>query len=130
MSPSCIACEMILDMLPKLPRGKSLMELCFSCFTVKVLKDFRVMAVARERSKLVPLKAMSMGNSTPLANAAINILPVNTIDVIKPLPAIPAIVLNRFILLTICSRNSVSSREILQSQLNFSTDMFMVLAVL
>ena len=65
------------------------MELCFSCFTVKVLKDFRLMTVARERSSLVTLKV------TPLANAAIEIPPVITVDVIKPVPMISVIVLNR-----------------------------------
>ena len=87
------------------------MESCFSCFTVKVLKDFRVMTVARERSKLVPLKAMPTGRPTPLANAAIEIPPVITVDVIKPVSTIPVIVLNRFIFLAICSRTSILSRK-------------------
>ena len=59
------------------------MALCFSCFTVKVLEDFRVMTVAREKSRLVPLKAMPTGRPTPLANAAIEIPPVITVDVIR-----------------------------------------------
>ena len=45
------------------------MASCFSCFTVKVLKDFRVMPVARERSRLVSLRVMPTGSPTPLANA-------------------------------------------------------------
>ena len=55
------------------------------------------MTVARERSRLVPLKAMPTGRPTPLANAAIEIPPVITVDVIKPVSLIPVIVLNRFI---------------------------------
>ena len=55
------------------------------------------MAVARERSRLVPLKAIPTGNPTPLANAAIDIPPVITVDVIRPVSTIPVIVLNRFI---------------------------------
>ena len=55
------------------------------------------MAVARERSRLVPLKAMPTGNPTPLANAVIEILPVIAVDVIRPVSIIPVIVLNRFI---------------------------------
>ena len=55
------------------------------------------MAVARERSRLVPLKAIPTGNPTPLANAAIEIPPVITVDVIRPVSTIPVIVLNRFI---------------------------------
>ena len=69
--------------------------------TVKVLKDFRVMNFARERSKLVPLKAMPTGRPTLLANAAMEILPVITVDVIRLVSTIPAIVLNRFIFLAI-----------------------------
>ena len=61
---------------------------------MKILKDFRVMAVARERSRLVPLKAIPTGNPTPLANAAIEIPPVITVDVIRPVSTIPVIVLN------------------------------------
>ena len=70
ISPSCIACEMILAIHSNLLWGSSLIASCFSCFTVKILKDFHVVAVARERSKLVPLKAIPTGNPTPLANAA------------------------------------------------------------
>ena len=63
--------------------ANSLITSCFSCFTVKNLKYFCVMAVARERSRLVPLKAIPTGNPTPLANAAIEIPPVITVDVIR-----------------------------------------------
>ena len=54
------------------------------------------MAVARERSRLVPLKAIPTDNLTPLANAAIEIPPVIAVDVIRPASTIPVIVLNRF----------------------------------
>ena len=103
-------CEMALAMPSSLLWASSLMESCFSCFTVKVLKDFRVMTVARERSRLVPLKAMPTGRPTPPANAAIEIPPVINVDVIKPVSRIPVIVLNRFIFLAIRSRTSISSR--------------------
>ena len=52
------------------------------------------MAVARERSRLVPLKAIPTGNPVPLANAAMLILPVITVDVIRPVSTILVIVLN------------------------------------
>ena len=78
---------------------------------MKILKDFRVMAVARGRSRLVPLKAILTGNPTPLENAAIEIPPVITVDVIKLVSTIPVIVLNRFIFLAIRSRTSISSRK-------------------
>ena len=41
------------------------------------------MAVARERSRLVPLKAIPASNPMPLPNAAIEIPPVITVDVIR-----------------------------------------------
>ena len=69
------------------------------------------MNVARERSRLVPLKAMSTGMPTPLANAAIEISPVITVDVIRPVSTMPVIVLNRFIFLAIRSRTSISSSK-------------------
>ena len=57
------------------------------------------MAVARERSRLAPLKAIPTGNPTPLANAAILIPPVITVDIIRPVSTIPVIALNHFIFL-------------------------------
>ena len=88
------------------------MELCFSCFTVKVLKDFRVITVARERSRLVPHKAAPTGRPIPLANAAIEIPPVITVDVIRPVSTIP-------IFLAIRSRTSISSRKNASISVNF-----------
>ena len=95
------------------------MELCFSCFTVKVLKDFRVTTVARERSRLVLPKAAPTGRPTPLANAAIEIPPVITVDVIRLVSTIPVIVLNRFIFLAIRSRNSISLSRYASISVNF-----------
>ena len=74
-------------------------------------KYFRVMAVARERSRLILLKAIPRGNPTPLENAVIDISPVITIDVIRAVSTIPVIVLNHFIFLAICSRTSISLRK-------------------
>ena len=87
------------------------MESFFSCFTVKILKDFRGMAVVRERMRLVPLKAIPTGNPIPLANATIEFPPVITDDVTRPVSTIPVIVLNRFIVLAIWSQTSISSRK-------------------
>ena len=53
------------------------------------------MTVARERNRLVPLKALPTGRATPLANAATEIPPVITVDVIRPVSTMPVIVLNR-----------------------------------
>ena len=104
ISPFCIASEMILDMLYNLLWTSSLIASCFSCFIVKILKDFRVITVARGRSKLIVLKAIPTRNPAPLANAVIEIPPVITVDVIRPVYTILVIVLNRFIFLAICSR--------------------------
>ena len=95
------------------------MASCFYCLTVKVLKDFRVMTAARERSRLVPLRAMPTGRPTPLVNAAIEIPPVATVDVIRPVSTMLVIVLNRFIFLAIRSRTSISSSKYASISVNF-----------
>ena len=77
-----------------------------------------MMAVARERSRLVAPKAIPTGNPTPLVNAAIEIPPVITVDVIRPVSTIPVIVLNRFIVLAICSGTSISLRKYASISLN------------
>ena len=87
------------------------------------------MAVARERSRLVPVKGIATSNPTPLANAAIEIPPVITVDVIRPVSRIPVIVLNRFIFLAIRSRTSISSRKKTSISVNFLSNMFVVLVV-
>ena len=69
------------------------------------------MAVARERSRLVPLKKIPTGNPRPLANVAMLIPPLMTVGVIRPVSTMPVIVLNRFIYFEICSRTSISSRK-------------------
>ena len=55
------------------------------------------MIVAREKSRLVKLKAMPTGRLTPLANAPIEIPSVITVDVIRPMSTMTVIVLNHFI---------------------------------
>ena len=70
-------------------------------------KKFSCDCSCKERSGLVPLKAIPTGNPTPLAKAAIEIPQVTTVDVIRPVPTIPVIVLNRFICLAISSRTSI-----------------------
>ena len=55
------------------------------------------MTVTRERSRLVPLKAMPTGRRTTPANAVIEFPPVITFDVIRLVSAMPVIALNRLI---------------------------------
>ena len=69
------------------------------------------MAVARERNRLVPLKTIPTGNPTPLANAAILIPQVITVEVIRPVSVIPVTVLNRVNFFAICSQTSISLRK-------------------
>ena len=69
------------------------------------------MAIARERGRFVPPKAIPTGNRTRLSNAAMLIPPVVTVDVIRPVSTMPVIVLNRFIFLVVCSRTSMSLRK-------------------
>ena len=66
------------------------------------------MTVASERSRLVPPKAAPTGSPAPQANAVIEI-PPNSVDVIRPVSTMPVILLNRFILLVIRSKTSISS---------------------
>ena len=99
MSPSCIACEMISDMLSDLAWASSLIASCFSCFTVKGLEDFRVTIVERERTTLKPPKAVPTGRATLLANAAIEVPPEIADEVIRSMSTIPMISLNRFFFL-------------------------------
>ena len=106
------------------------MESCFSCFTVKVLKDFSVMTVVRERSRLVPLKTMPMGNPTPLANAAIDIPPVITVDVIRPVSTIPVIIKSFYLFGNPFTNFKFHQANMPQSQSVFLSDMFVVLVVL
>ena len=54
------------------------------------------MTVARERSRLVALRVMPTGSATSLANAATEIPPVITVDVIRRVATMPVIVLDRF----------------------------------
>ena len=119
MSPFCSACEMILAILSNLLCASSLMASCFSCFTVKVLEDFRVMTVAREGSRLVPLKAMLTGRPTPLPNAALEIHPMITVDVIRHVSTMSVIVLYLFIFLPIRSQTLTSSTKYASVLVNF-----------
>ena len=64
------------------------MESCFSCFTVNVLVDLRVIAVATERRRLVLLNPIPTAKPTPLLNAATNIPPVMMVDMIRPVSSL------------------------------------------
>ena len=77
--------------------GNQLNRIVFSLlYTVRILEIFHVIRAPREEASLVLSKAMPTGNPTPLANAAVEIPPVITADVIRLVPTMPAIVFNRF----------------------------------
>ena len=69
------------------------------------------MTVTREKGRLFPPKAMPTCSPTPLASAAIEILPVITVDVIRPVSMIPVTISDRFTFLAICSQTSISLRK-------------------
>ena len=94
-------------MLSNLLWASSLIASRFSCFKAKVLWDFRVMIVAKERSRLVSGRAMPTGRPILLADAAIEIHPVITVDLIRPVSTMPVFVLNCFIFLALRSRTSI-----------------------
>ena len=75
----------------------SFIALCFCCFTVNILKDFCITAVAREKSRLALLNVIPAGRSVPITNAEIETTPVITVYVIRPVSTMLVIVLNCFI---------------------------------
>ena len=85
------------------------------------------MAVARERSRLVPLKTIPTGNPVPLPNAAMLIPPVITVDVIRSVSTILVIVLNHLIFFDNLFTNFSFIEKI---SLNCLIDMIVVLVVM
>ena len=82
------------------------------------------MSVARERSGLVPLKAMATSRPTPLENAAIETPAVITVDVLRSVSTMLMVVLNRFIFLATRSRTSGSPSKYASVSVSFLGDMF------
>ena len=73
-------------------------------FHGNISKDFCVMAVAKEKSRLVLLNVVPTSRPAPLANAAVEIPPVITAGVIRPISTMLAIVLSRFMFFASHSR--------------------------
>ena len=84
----------------------------FFCM-VNILKDFSVIAVAREKSRVVQLTAIPRGKPAPTSNPAVEITPVITADVSRPVSRTPLIALNPFIFFVNLqpSRTSISSSK-------------------
>ena len=74
--------------------GEQLNGTVFFLLYGKGFKIFSCDDCCRERSRAVPLKTMATGQPTSLANAAVEIPPVITVDVIRPVSTMPVIVLN------------------------------------
>ena len=87
------------------------------------------MTDARERRRLVPLRVIPTGRPTPLVNAATEIPPVVTVDVIRPVFTMLVIVLNRFIFWQSFHELQFHQAGIPQLQLIFLGDMFVVLVM-
>ena len=71
------------------------MESCFSRDT----RYFRVAGVIREKIGWAAPRAIPTGSPKPLASAAMDIPPVSTVDVIRPVSAMLSIVIDRLIFL-------------------------------
>ena len=63
----------------------------------EILKDFCMIVVEREKSRLVPLNLTPTGRTKPFANASIETPPVITLDRIKPISVMLVILLKRLI---------------------------------
>ena len=97
--PSCIACEMILAMLSNLPLGKQLNEIVFSLGHYRDFKIFSCGGCHKGKGRLTLPKAILTGSSTPLANTAMDIPPVSTIDVSRLMSLMLNIAMDRSIFL-------------------------------
>ena len=75
---------------------------------VNILKDFCVIAVAREKYRLTPPNNTSTDRPTPLVNTAIEIPQVITVDVTRPVVSVLVIVLNCFIFFANIPGTSIS----------------------
>ena len=88
MSESYIACGITLPMLFNLISASSLIASCYSCFMITILKDFCVTAVARKKTRLILFNTIPARRPTPIANKVIEVPPVITFDVIRPISTV------------------------------------------
>ena len=84
---------------------------------VNVLMDFRVIAIAREKSRLVSFNAISTDKPASLANAAVETPPVIIFDVIRP--STLGIVLKHFIFFANLLKSSISSSKYASTSVYF-----------
>ena len=75
------------------------MEWCFSWATIETLRYFRVAGAIKEKGRLTLPRAILTGSPTPLANAAMDIPPVSTVDVSRLVSLMLNIVMDRLIFL-------------------------------
>ena len=129
ISPSSITCEMILTMLSNLPWTSSLMELRFSRATIEAVRYFCVVGVIREKSRLTLPKAVPTGSPTSFASAAMDILAVSTVDIIRLVSVMLNIVMSRLFFFAFCSHFSISLAKNASIRTICLIDMFAVLAV-
>ena len=102
----------------------------FFCM-VNILKDFSVTDVARKKSRVVQLTAIPRGKPAPTSNPAVEITPVITADVRRPVSRTPLIALNPFIFLSTFNLQELQSHlaNMPRLYLMFITDIFVTLVV-
>ena len=84
---------------------------------VNILKDFCVIAVAREKNRPVFLNAKPTGSSAPLTNVAMENPPVMYVDVTRTVSIILTIVLNNSIFLLAFHKRQLHRANIPQFEL-------------
>ena len=125
MFPFYIACETISAVLFNLLWASSLTASCFSSFIVSILKDFCVIIIAREKTRLVPLNAVPTGRPTLLANGEIETPPLITVDSIRAVCTMLVILFNSFIFSSAVRKLQIHQANMHQFQLTFSNNMLM-----
>ena len=95
------------------------MALRLSCLTVRLLENFCVGTVKRERTTPNPPKTAPTGRPTTLENAEIEAPPVITADVIKPVSTIRVAEFNRFFFWSLACGPQFHQEKMPQSQLIF-----------
>ena len=108
-------------------------HIIFSCFTVNILKKFCIITVARVKDRLVLPNEIPTGRSIPLANVEMENPPVIAVDVVRPVPTILLIAINRFIFFANLSRTLFSSKILIKYAsilVNFLSNMLVSLVLL
>ena len=94
---------------------------------------FCIITVARVKDRLVLPNEIPTGRSIPLANVEMENPPVIAVDVVRPVPTILLIAINRFIFFANLSRTLFSSKILIKYAsilVNFLSNMLVSLVLL